>query len=202
MKDSPDNTLAETVHQARIGDSQAVGELLEEHLPRLEAFVRARAGSLLIERESIHDLVQSVCREALQDLDDFVYRGDRQFRNWLFLLATRKIVDRHRFHRQARRDVGRETPIQSDVPPETLLAGYASLITPSRIASAKEQRREIEAIVQRLPDSQQEAVAYSKLLGLSYRDIAARMESSEAAVRNLVFRGLARIAEEIAAGEE
>ena len=75
------------------------------------------------------------------------------------------------------------------------------MMTPSRVASAKEQLVQIEDAIQRLPDHQQEAVAYSRILGLSYADIATRMQVSESAVRNLVSRGLARLAEEMARQE-
>ncbi len=191
-----DDSLRETVVRARDGDERAVGELLAEHLPPLEAFVRLRAGSLLTERESIHDLVQSVCREALQDIHDIEYRGEREFRNWLYLLATRKLVDRGRFHRQAKRDAARERGLGSN--PGSLLRSYASILTPSRAASAREEVERIEAAIQRLPGQQAEAVAYSRVLGLDYPDIAARMKVSESAVRAAVSRGLARLADELA----
>ena len=41
--------------------------------------------------------------------------------------------------------------------------------------------------------SQREAVALSRIVGLSYEEIAAQMECSESAVRGLVARGLARL---------
>ncbi len=48
-----------------------------------------------------------------------------------------------------------------------------------------------------LPAAQRDAVAYVKLLGLSYERVARRMGRSESAVRGLVARGLATLAEEL-----
>ena len=41
--------------------------LLEEHLPRLRAFIRLRTNQAIRARESCSDLVQSVCREVLEE---------------------------------------------------------------------------------------------------------------------------------------
>ena len=70
----------------------------------LIAFLRARVGSALAARESIHDLAQSVCREVLRDQAELTFRSDESFRAFLFLQASRKIVDRARYHRMAMRD--------------------------------------------------------------------------------------------------
>lgn len=188
--------LRETVAAAQRGDRGALAALVAEHLPPLEAFVRGRAGNLIRDKESVHDLVQSVCREALADLSDIDYRGEREFRNWLFVLATRKILDRHKFYRRAQRDAAREQPLDR-VDTERLLQAYGALATPSRIASAREELVRIEAAVARLPLAQREAVGYVKLLGLPYEQVAERMGRTPSSVRGLVARALAAIADEL-----
>jgi len=188
---SPDaDDLAAIVHDAQRGDRDALGRLLELMQVPLTAFVRVRAGDLVLERESAHDIVQSVCREVLEDLGAFRYRGDAELRNWFFLLATRKLLDRRKFHRRARRDVGRE------IAADALLDCYGAFASPSRVASAREELARIEAALQRLPATQRDAIAYSRL-GLSYTDVAERMAATESAVRSLVSRGLARLADEL-----
>ena len=72
-------------------------------MPQLIAFLRVKVGRLIGARESVRDLAQSVCREVLEDMDDFEYAGDAAFRSWLFQQASRKILDRHRYLRRARR---------------------------------------------------------------------------------------------------
>ena len=75
------------------GDRRAVQQLLERHLPSLRAYVRLRAGAVIPRHESGSDLVQSVCRDVLENLDRFRYPGEAAFRAWLYATALRKIAD-------------------------------------------------------------------------------------------------------------
>ncbi len=192
--------LEETVAAARRGDSTALNSLFARQLPPLMAFLRMKAGGLLTAKESVSDLAQSVCREVLQDMRLLEWRGEEAFRAWLFLQATRKIADRYRYYRQERRDAAREqhmvsTPASSsDEEAETMLRCYASICTPSRHASAREELQRVESALASLPAAQRDAVALSRLMGLSYAEIAGRLDVSESAVRGLVARGLARVA--------
>ncbi len=176
-------------------DPQDLDALFARNLPPLVAFIRSRAGRAVAARESAADIAQSVCREVLQDMQGFEYRSDEAFRGWLFVQASRKILDRHRFWNRDRRDIGRELPpAPSEEEAKTLLTCYATLGTPSRCASAREELARIEAVVQDLPEAQRDAVTMSRLMRMNYVDIAEAMGTSESAVRGLVARGLAAIA--------
>ena len=65
------------------GDAPALDALLVRHLPSLEAYVRLKAGAAVRARETLSDVVQSVCVEVLRDADRFEYRGEAEFRHWL-----------------------------------------------------------------------------------------------------------------------
>ncbi|MBK8976197.1 MAG: sigma-70 family RNA polymerase sigma factor [Planctomycetes bacterium] len=190
MKDD----LRNTIFAARSGDRAAFDSLFARHLPALQAFLRCKVDGALAEKESIRDLAQSVCREVLQDLAEWEYRGEEAFRGWLFLQATRKIVDRYRYYKRARREASREEPLPADDDAE-LLQEYASLCTPSRHAEGSEQLARIESAMHRLPENQREAVLLSRLGGVPYADISRQLGTTESAVRGLVARGLARLAE-------
>jgi RNA polymerase sigma-70 factor (ECF subfamily) len=168
--------------------------LFARNLPPLVAFIRARTGRAVAGRESAADIAQSVCREVLQDMGGFAYRSDEAFRGWLFMQAARKILDRNRFLHRERRDVAREREQPTEEQARTLLTCYATLGTPSRCASAREELARIEAAVQELPEAQRDAVSMSRLMGMAYADIAAVLGVSESAVRGLVARGLATVA--------
>ncbi len=189
-------------------DSRAVTErpptpdfdsLFQRNLPRLVAFIRARAGKAIALRESAADLAQSVCREVLADLKEFEYRSDEAFRAWLFQQATRKILDRNRYLRRERRDVAREQAV-NDAEAGDLLDAYASICTPSRHAGAREELQRIEAAVGDLPDAQRDAVTMSRIVGMPYAEIAEVMGQSESSVRGLVARGLAALATRLPPG--
>ncbi len=182
----------EALVRAASTDQRALEQLLVRHLPQLQGWLRLRMGPKLRARESPEDLVQSVAREALMELPGFEWRGEAAFKHWLYTRAQHKLQDRVKFVQAQRRDPAREAP-----PPEdsaALLACYGTLCTPSRELATHEALARIEAAFDELPEDYQEAITLYRLCGLDYGDIAARMQRSEGAVRNLVYRGLSRLA--------
>ncbi|MBK8976112.1 MAG: sigma-70 family RNA polymerase sigma factor [Planctomycetes bacterium] len=186
--------LPSTLRAAARGDRDALNALFERNLPVLEAFIRVRMGPALSARESVRDVAQSVCREAVADLARLEIRGEKEFRNWLFLEAGRKLLKKARFHRQERRDLGREAVALDGDDAATLRDAYASFLTPSRCADAREDVASIERAIAALPDAQRDAVTLTRLLGMSTADAARELGLTESAVRGLVARGLARVA--------
>ena len=159
------------------------------YLPELNAFIRLRMGPRLMAKETSEDLVQSVCREVLDDLDDFEYEHEKGFKSWLFIRALRKVQDRAKYHSRQKRDAEREVAIDD----AQLLSGYASFLTPSTVASQREEVSQLEEAFEKLPQSYREVVTLSKLLGLSHHEIALRMKRSQPAVRALLYRALVRL---------
>ncbi|MFN9705467.1 MAG: RNA polymerase sigma factor, partial [Planctomycetota bacterium] len=66
--------------------------------------------------------------------------------------------------------------------------------SPSHAAIGAEDVQRIEAAFAELPGDWQEAVSLHKLCGMAVPEIAVRMQRSEGAVRNLIWRGLSRLA--------
>jgi len=183
--------LAADIAAARRGDPRAVDSLFARNLPPLVAFIRARSGKAVAARESAVDIAQSVFREVLQDVDHIELQGEAAFRNWLFMQATRKVLDRAKHMHRERRDVSREVAIPEPGPAaDALLACYASIASPSQHAIAREELQRFEAAVLELPEKQRDAVTMSRLMGLSYEQVAEQMGMTESAVRGLVARGL------------
>lgn len=169
-------------------------QLFARNLPLLITYVRARVGSALAERESIQDLAQSVCREVLQDRDVLTFSNDESFRAYLFLQASRKIIDRARFHRMAMRAPEREAGRIGDPNARDLMADCVELLTPSRAFAARDELDRVEAAIRKLPANQSEAVMLSRIGGVSYAEIARQLGISIGAVRSLTARGLAQLA--------
>ena len=191
MTEFPESPTAALVEHAQRQDRSAIEQLLVRHLPGLEAFVRLRMGPGLRSVSSAPDLVQSVCREVLEDLSGFEFRGEAPFRHWLYVRAENKLREKHRFHGAEKRDVGKQQALPEAT---TAFAAYQTMCTPSRDAEVRETMRRVEAAFDLLPDDYREAVTLHKLCGLSHAEIAERMQRSEGAVRNLVYRGISRLA--------
>lgn len=183
--------------RAADGDRAAIGQVLVDNLPQLEAYLRLQAGPAIRRKESLSDLVQSVCLAALRDLSGFEFRGESQFRHWLCKHALHKLVNKHEYYAAQKRDVAREAQAgpapDSDASGDLLLQCYATICTPSRCASAREQLQQFEAAFDELAEDYREAITLRRIVGLDYPEIAEVMQRSEGAVRNLVYRGLARL---------
>ena len=186
-----DQENADLVARAQRSDRAAVEQLLVRHLPNLEAFVRLRMGPELRGLMTAPDLVQSVCREALGDLSDFEFRGEAPFRHWLFVRAENKLREKHRYHHRDKRDQQKAVSMAAA---STAFSAYCTLHTPSKDLAVQETMRRVEAAFDQLPEDYREAVTLHRLCGLSHAEIAERMNRSEGAVRNLVYRGISRLA--------
>ena len=182
----------EELIRAASRDKHALEQLLIRHLPSLQAWLRLRMGAMLRSRETPEDLVQSVAREALGELSTFEWRGEAAFRHWLYVRAQHKLQDRLHYLGAQKRDPKREVPTPEDS--HALLQCYATLCTPSRELASAEALRRIEAAFDELPADYQEAISLYRICGMDYPEIAERMQRSQGAVRNLVYRGLSRLA--------
>lgn len=198
----PDGTLsAEQIETltaaAAAGERAALERLLEHFLPDLRAFVRLRAGPAVRARESASDLVQSVCRQVLEQARSFQHQNEAAFRRWLFTTAVRKIADRAQYHAAERRDAGREVHLASGVEPAgdaRLLSSYRGFATPTRAFGLKEELERVEAAFDELGEEDRTLVLEAHLLGTSRAELARRLGKSEGAVRVQLHRALARLA--------
>jgi RNA polymerase sigma-70 factor (ECF subfamily) len=159
----------------------------------LRSFVRRRLGRGLRARESSQDLVQSICREVLEDLPELEFRGEGGFRHWLFRRAENKIRDRGRYWGRERRTSEREVRLPAGGGGE-LARQLVSLRTPSRDASSKEEIDRLERAFAALPADHREVVFLARIAGMPHAEIAGRMGRSQAATRTLLCRALARLA--------
>lgn len=187
--------------RAAAGDRDALEALLTAYLPSLRAFVRVRMGKLIRGRESSSDLVQSVCREILEQASMFQHASEGAFKRWLFRMAIRKLSRRKDFLLADKRDVLREQAIPDGSAAE-LLSGYASLNSPSRGAAAREEVERIEAALDSLPEDYRQVILLSRVAGLSRKEIAEETGRTEGSVRMLLFRALAELAMALAQSED
>lgn len=200
MDRTPD--AAAWVERASRGDADAVALLLERFLPGLRAYLHLRAGRALLARESSSDLAQSVCREILEHVDRFRYRGEAQFKKWLYTTALRKIANRYEHYGAVKRNALKEVPLAGGESDDALDPAVAeacrSLLTPSRQVMAREELERIERAFELLSDERREVILLSRFVGLTAREIGEQMGRSEDSVRQLLHRALAELAEQVA----
>ena len=190
------------IARAGQGDPDAIGRLFERHLSALRAYVRLRGGGRVRRQENDSDVVQSVCLELLKNLENFRYEGEAAFRHWLFTAALRKLVEKDRYWRAAKRDADRVASSERQSPSATdaLAEVYADLCTPSQVAIGRESLERVERALDAMPEDQREILLMSRLMGLSHAEIAQRVGRSELAVRSALSRALARLARMLTTG--
>src|SRR5436190_3470675 len=155
---------AELIAKWKSGNQSAATELVQRHASALARFA-ASCGA----REDIDELVQDTFVRAFNSLDGF--RGDSSFRTWLFTIERRLLLDRRRAEKR-RRD---RTEIQeSDSATE-----YDAL--DSVVADETQQR--LQDAVGRLSPTQREVFALRVAEGLSYKEIAEAVGTTEGAAR-------------------
>lgn len=182
--------LSTRLSRAHDGDRAAVEALLVEFLPGLRAWLAHHAGAAVAAKETPDDLVQSVCREVLERLegDRIEYRGEAQFRQWLYQAAAHKLQNRRRHLHAERRDVRREV-----VASGTWEDHLARLSTPSAHAMRREDLACLESALAALGDEQREIIRLARLEGLSHAEIGSRLGVSESHSRVLLARAMARL---------
>tara|TARA_R110002072_G_scaffold177524_2_gene333471 strand:- start:57195 stop:57788 length:594 start_codon:yes stop_codon:yes gene_type:complete len=187
-----DDPLKPLLEAATAGDAAALDELVSRYLPRLHAYVRLHMNAPLRAREASIDVVQSVCREVLEEREKFVYQGEGPLIGWLLTTAMNKLRERARFAGRQKRDVRREKPADLVDP-----ALYASLMTPSRDAIGREEVERLESALDRLSDEHREVIILARIIGLPHADIAEQMDRTASATRKLLGRALTKLIKEL-----
>jgi RNA polymerase sigma factor (sigma-70 family) len=167
----------------------------------LRAYIRLRMGPRIRRWETESDIAQSVCCEALANLDGFTYRGPAAFRQWLFTAARRKLAHKDRRMTTAKRDVnrvitaGRDRDASDDPVAREIQRAFGS---PSEIAIQRETLRRIEGALDEMSEETREIVLLSRLAGLTSAEIAERVGLTASSVRSTLCRALARLAQALA----
>lgn len=159
-----DDTDRELVARWQAGDTRAATELVDRHAAALARFA-ASSG----ERDEIEELVQDTFVRAFSSIESF--RGDSSLRTWLFTIERRLMLDRRRAERRQRFTV----PIE-DVEPATAYNALDALL-------AAEAGNRVRQAVDALSPMQREVFMLRVDSGLSYRDIAEVVGSTEGAAR-------------------
>jgi RNA polymerase sigma-70 factor (ECF subfamily) len=152
--------------EAAQADPARFVDLYERYFHRVYAYVIRRTRS----RAEAEDITSDVFERALANLSKFEWRG-APLVAWLFRIAANALADRRQ---QIERDSGEPPP---DLPDASESA-------------AIERRAMLFQLVDRLPDVQRLVIEMRFVDGRSIREIAASLDRSEGAVKQLQLRAL------------
>jgi RNA polymerase sigma-70 factor (ECF subfamily) len=180
--------------QARAGDQDALGRVLEGYRDYLRLLARSRVGQELRVRLDPSDLVQETLLEAQRDFRQFAGGSEAELAVWLRRILARNLADQLKYHQSQKRDINREQSLEALVD-QAHEALAAPLSTPSKVASHREQAVVLASALAGLPQDYREVVTLRHLEGRSFEEIAAHMNRSSGAVRMLWMRALERLGE-------
>ncbi|MEQ9408545.1 MAG: sigma-70 family RNA polymerase sigma factor [Fuerstiella sp.] len=187
---------------ARAGRTDRLAELLQYYRHYLTKLASARIGHRLRARVSASDVVQDTVLEVVRDFQNFQGRTDREFLAWLRQILINNLmqtVERH-WH-TGKRDVRREIRLQQVTSNSAQSAAGFEQFPPSPVSSPSTgaQRRETGVLVAdhlaRLSDQHREVIILRNLQGLSFDDVARRLDRTPGAVRMLWLRAMERFRE-------
>ena len=159
-----EDTDRELIERWTAGDSRAATELVRRHADALARFAVSSG-----ERSEIEELVQDTFVRAFASIDSF--RGESSLRTWLFTIERRLMLDRRRSERRQRMTV----PVE----PADAVTEYDALDT----LLAEEAESRVRKAVDALSPTQREVFSLRVEQGMSYRDIAEIVGTTEGAAR-------------------
>lgn len=170
-KDAKESLLCSLLCRALDGDAAAYRRFLDTVSAHLRAFYRRRLSG---RPDEVEDLVQ----EALLAIHNQRASWEREqpVTAWLYAIARYKLIDFWRRH-------GRHDKLNVPLDEDNELMAEAD-------HDARDARRDLTVLLQRLPDGQRLPIMHMKLEGLSAGETAAATGMSESAVKVAIHRGL------------
>ncbi len=190
------NEQAEQNSPLDIGDPA----IIAKYEPYLRMLARTQMRKAYQGRVGASDMVQQAMLQAVQGLDGFRGTTEAEFRGWLRQILARHLCHLDRDLHRDKRDIRREQSIerklaQSSLRLEGLLAGDGP--SPSQNVAIGEDILKVAQAVERLPETQRDAVRLHYLEGLKLSEVAAKLDKSTGAVAGLLHRGMKTLREEL-----
>jgi RNA polymerase sigma-70 factor (ECF subfamily) len=203
VADDPAGTpgALELLQRSRAGDGAAFGLLLAQYSRYLSLLARLRIGRDLQGKADADDVVQEAFLEAHRNFTQFRGDTEAEFLAWLRQILAGRLAHLMRHYLGARgRDARLERQLAHDL--DESAHGLAGVLvspasSPSRQAVRREQAVLLADALSALPEHYREVIVLRHLEGLSFVEVAARMQRSEDSVQKLWVRALALLRQSI-----
>jgi len=197
MDQTPCPDVELSLARARREGGSAVGELLEHYRHYLYLLARARMGRQLQGRVDPSDLVQEAFLAAHRDFAAFRGTTEAELVCWLRQILVARLADQIRRHVKAKaRDLRLERRLAAEVDQSSQALEKALPVpqtSPSAHAAQRERAVLLAEALKELPAHYEEVIVLRHLEGLSFAEVARRMERTVNSVEKLWVRALARL---------
>ncbi len=191
MSASKERTLVDNdlIDRFRAGDGSAFDEIIRRYWD----LIYNRVYGLLRNRQDAEEVTQDTFMRAHRGLDNF--RGDASFSTWIYQIATNLARNRYWYWFRRKRDqsMSLDEPLSDD--------GNANLqdilpdggIAPSEAALAQEFVDRVADELRNLSPAHREILELRNRDGLSYEEIAQRLDLSIGTVKSRIARARERL---------
>jgi RNA polymerase sigma-70 factor, ECF subfamily len=182
---------------SRGGDRQLLGKLLELYRGYLTLLARLQIGRRLQGKVDAADLVQETFLEAHRNWKRFRGTTEGELLSWLRRILAARIADLiRRYLGSQRRDVRLERELATELDRSSQDLDGGLLVkqnSPSQQVAQREQGVLLADALSLLPEDYREVLILRHLEGLSFPEVAQRMERTLDAVKKLWTRALDRL---------
>lgn len=186
--------------QALDGGKGCLGQLMQLYTNYLKLLARAQLDQRIQARVSPSDIVQESLLEAHRDFGQFRGRCAGEFLAWLRQILVHnlaQLIERHMIaeKRDVRREVALDTMHASLERSAMRLAHVLADdgASPSSAAVQQEQLLALADALAEVPSDYRDVIVLRHMEGLSFREVADRMQRTEGAVRMLWLRAMDRL---------
>src|SRR5580704_14804924 len=170
---------AQLMLRVRDGDERSFGVLLEKHRNPVIHFVYRMVQDMAVSEELSQEVFLRVYRSR------GTYEPTAKFTTWLFRIATHLALNWLRDGRNERGQIRLDDDGDGDTPSREV-ADRKPSVEQHMVYQAR--LREVRDAISLLPEKQRAAVLMHKYEEMDYSQIASVLESSESAVKSLLFR--------------
>ena len=174
--------------------------VVAKYEPYLRMLARTHMRRAYQAKVGASDMVQQAMLQAVQGLDGFRGKTEAEFRGWLRQILAHHLChldrDLHRDKRDIRREQSMEQKLaQSSMRLEGLLAGDSP--SPSQKAAFGENIVQVAEAIEKLPDSQRDAIRMHYLEGMKLSEVAKQLGKSTGAIAGLLHRGMKTLRQQL-----
>ena len=196
----PDETqtrIVKLIADARSGDQEALGELLDSYRKFVKFLARSGLHHHLQGKADPSDLAQEVCIAAHGNMADFRGQTPEEFAGWLRgILSNVLAMHLRKYLGTQKRDPRLEQNLNASL---VNASGFlqskiaADVTSPSQHVARNEAFLQLAEALESLPEHYREVIVLRHVEGMSFADVAKSMDKSVDSVEKLWVRGLAKL---------
>lgn len=186
---TPDETTDALVKRAREGDKNAFNQLVTLHYDK----VYGQALRMTKSEEDAKDVAQLTWVKAWKKLDSF--RGDSAFSSWIYRITTFTALDLIR-----KRNNSRESSAEQEFLENAANKEASPFASPEQVHSLerKELQNRIDNALAKLPEKLRTALQLREIEGLTYEEIARKLQVKTGTVMSRLFNARKTIQKHLA----